>query len=80
MAANRSASDNSNTEFSMVPYTIDLGALGIKPSSSIVEERQPQRDQVPSDLPGPEDFTLNLEKYMRGEKQWVSFDEAAAQR
>ena len=63
--------DGSLADFSMVPYTIDLGALGVKPSSSIVQDRQQQGDQVPSECGGPEDFTLNLLKYMKGEKQWT---------
>ena len=51
-------------------YSIDLGALGDSSSSVVHEERVPQRDQIPSEDDGPEDFTLNLEKWMRGTGKW----------
>ena len=51
-------------------YSIDLGALGDSSSSVVPEERVPQRDQIPSEDDGPEDFTLNLEKWMRGTEKW----------
>ena len=51
-------------------YTIDLGALGEKPSSVVVEDRKVQRDVVDSEDDGPPDFTLNLEKWMRGTEKW----------
>ena len=51
-------------------YSIDLGALGDSSGSVVVEERVPQRDQIPSEDDGPEDFTLNLEKWMRGTGKW----------
>lgn len=51
-------------------YTIDLEALGEKPSSVVVEDRELQRDVVDSEDDGPADFTLNLEKWMRGTEKW----------
>ena len=51
-------------------YSIDLGALGDSSGSVMLEERAPQRDQIPSEDDGPEDFTLNLEKWMRGTGKW----------
>ena len=51
-------------------YSIDLGALGDSSSSVVLEERVPQRDRIPSEDDGPEDFTLNLEKWMRGTGKW----------
>ena len=51
-------------------YSIDLGALGDSSDSVVLEERAPQRDQIPSEDDGPEDFTLNLEKWMRGTGKW----------
>ena len=51
-------------------YSIDLGALGDSSSSVVLEERAPQREQIPSEDDGPEDFTLNLEKWMRGTGKW----------
>ena len=51
-------------------YSIDLGALGDSSDSVVLEERVPHRDQIPSEDDGPEDFTLNLEKWMRGAGKW----------
>ncbi len=51
-------------------YSIDLGALGDSSSSVVLEERVPQIDQIPSEDDGPEDFTLNLEKWIRGTGKW----------
>ena len=51
-------------------YTIDLGGLGDKPSSIIVRDLEKERDEVGSEDEGPEDFTVNLEKWMRGDQQW----------
>ena len=52
-------------------FTIDLGALGEKPSSVIVEDRDQGRDEMPSEDDGPEDFTLNMAKWMHGDDKWV---------
>lgn len=52
-------------------FTIDLGALGEKPSSLIEEDREQARDEMPSEDEGPEDFTLNMAKWMRGNDKWV---------
>ena len=51
-------------------YSIDLGALGDSSSSVVLEERVSQREQIPSEYDGPEDFTLNLEKWIRGTGKW----------
>ena len=51
-------------------YSIDLGALGDSSGSVMLEEKAPQRDQIPSEDDGPEDFTLNLEKWIRGTGKW----------
>ena len=51
-------------------FTLDLGGLGEKPSSVMVEDAIQQRDEVPSDDDGPEDFTMNLEKWMRNTEKW----------
>lgn len=51
-------------------YTIDLGGLGDKPSSVLVEDRPQNGEEIPSDDEGPQDFTLNMEKWMRGNQAW----------
>ena len=51
-------------------YSLDLGGLGEKPSSVLVEDRQQEREEVPSEDDGPEDFTVNLDKWMRGAEKW----------
>ena len=47
-------------------YTVDLGGLGDKPSSMVVGDLEKERDEVGSEDEGPEDFTVNMEKWMRG--------------
>ena len=51
-------------------YTIDLGGLGDKPSSMVVGDLEKERDKVGSEDEGPEDFTVNMEKWMRGGEDW----------
>ena len=51
-------------------YTIDLGGLGDKPSSMVVGDLEKERDEVDSEDEGPEDFTINMEKWMRGGEKW----------
>lgn len=51
-------------------YTIDLGGLGDKPSSMVVGDLEKERDEVGSEDEGPEDFTMNMEKWMRGGEKW----------
>ena len=51
-------------------YTIDLGGLGDKPSSMVVGDLEKERDEVASEDEGPEDFTVNMEKWMRGGEKW----------
>ena len=47
-------------------YEVDLGGFGDKPSSVFVEDRREEREEVPSEADGPEDFTVNMGKWMRG--------------
>lgn len=65
----RDVSSEEEEDF-MDGYEINLGALGDKPSSVMVEDREPQRDEVDSEDDGPNDFTVNLEKWMRGTEKW----------
>ena len=51
-------------------YTIDLGGLGDKASSMVVGDLEKERDQVGSEDEGPEDFTVNMGKWMRGSEKW----------
>lgn len=51
-------------------YTIDLGGLGDKPSSMVVGDLEKERDEVGSQDEGPEDFTVNMGKWMRGGEVW----------
>lgn len=51
-------------------YTIDLGGLGDKPSSMVVGDMEKERDEVGSEDEGPEDFTVNMGKWMRGGEIW----------
>ena len=51
-------------------YEVDLGGLGDKPSSIVVEDAVQLRDDVPSEDEGPEDFTQNMEMWIRGNKKW----------
>ena len=62
--------EEDNDDDFLEDYTIDLGALGEDPSSLVVEDRELQRDVVDSEDDGPADFTLNLEKWMRGTEKW----------
>ena len=59
-------------------YTIDLRGLGDKPSSMVVEDLGREKDAVDSEDEGPEDFTVNMEKWMRGEKPWKKEQRAEA--
>ena len=55
----------------MGEYTIDLGVLGDKPSSIVVvDNREIERAEMPEKDDGPEDFTLNLAKWMNGNESW----------
>jgi chromosome segregation ATPase len=64
------AEDEDDDDDFLDDYTIDLEALGEKPSSVVVEDRELQRDVLDSEDDGPADFTLNLEKWMRGTEEW----------
>jgi len=50
-------------------YEVDLGGFGDKPSSVLVEDVVHPREGAPSEDEGPEDFTQNLEAWMRGTKK-----------
>ncbi len=53
----------------MDSYEVDLGGLGDKPSSVLVGDAIHPREEVASEDEGPEDFTQNLEAWMRGSKK-----------
>ena len=63
----------------LADYTIDLGGFGDKPSSIVVNDREVEGDEVPSEDEGPEDFTMNMEKWMRGGESWKKPREPEAQ-
>ena len=67
----RGEAESDEEEGLLGDYTIDLGGLGDKPSSIIVRDLEKERDEVGSEDEGPEDFTVNLEKWMRGGQQWT---------
>ncbi len=50
-------------------YEVDMGGLGDKPSSVLVGDAIHPREEVASEDEGPEDFTQNLEAWMRGSKK-----------
>lgn len=62
--------DESEGNDFMAGYELDLGGLGEKPSSVLVEDIVGPREEVPSEDDGPEDFTQNMEGWMRGTKKW----------
>ncbi|KAF6218831.1 hypothetical protein HO133_005374 [Letharia lupina] len=62
--------DEEEAEDLLGDYTIDLGGLGDKPSSMVVGDVEKERDEVSSEDEGPEDFTVNMEKWMRGGEKW----------
>ena len=62
--------DNGKDDF-LAGYDVDLGPLGDKPSSVVVEDQQEECDEVASEADGPEDFTLNMGAWMKGMKQMV---------
>ena len=66
----REEADGDEGEDLLGDYTIDLGGLGDKPSSMVVEDLEKERDEVDSEDEGPEDFTVNMEKWMRGGERW----------
>lgn len=66
---NREASSEEDGDF-MGGYEINMGAFGDKPSSVVIEDREQQRDEIDSEDDGPDDFTVNLEKWMRGTEKW----------
>jgi chromosome segregation ATPase len=69
-----------NGDFSLGDYTIDLAKLGQSSAGgrdlfaamggSEIETPVRVRPTVDSDDEGPEDFTINLGKYMKGEGSW----------
>lgn len=52
-------------------YEIDLRRLDDKPSSVVVEDGQEELDEVASEADGPNDFTLNMGAWMRGDRKVV---------
>lgn len=67
--ADEDDNENEPDDF-MGGYEVDLGGLGDKPSSVLVEDAIRPREEVASEDEGPEDFTQNLEAWMRGSKKW----------
>ena len=53
----------------MADYSIDLAKLGEKESGLTMPESE-ETEGIDSEDDGPEDFTLNLEKWMRGSEKW----------
>ena len=51
-------------------YSIHLGALGDKSSSVGIEDREVEQIKTLCEDAGPEDFTINLKKWMRGNEKW----------
>lgn len=70
IADGEEAVEDAGAEDLMGDYTIYLDGLGEKPSSIVVGDVEKRRDEVGSDDDGPEDFTVNLEKWMRGAQKW----------
>ncbi|KAL6722244.1 hypothetical protein ACLMJK_001351 [Lecanora helva] len=69
------SSDSDGKQDILSGYEIDLGGFGDKPSSVLVEDAAPYREEVHSDDDGPEDFTQNLEAWMRGTQIWKKMQE-----
>lgn len=54
----------------MADFTIDLAKLGEKESGMTMPEGEREVAGISSEDEGPEDFTLNMEKWMRGNEMW----------
>lgn len=54
----------------MADFTIDLAKLGEKESGMTMPEVEMEAEGIGSEDEGPEDFTLNMEKWMRGNEKW----------
>ena len=80
LSKNRSPQTNSATasqssrttgsKFSVAELIIDLAKLAKKGSGSTMAEAETEIDIMGSENDGPPDFTLNLEKWMRGTEKW----------
>ena len=57
---------NSEADFDIGDYNINLEKLGEKNDCAHIGHRKPQRPNVPSEVGGPEDFTLHLRDYING--------------
>ena len=64
------SSATSGSDFSIAQYTIDLQKLGEKESELTMNELEDKIDSINSEFDGPKDFTLNMEKWMRGSEKW----------
>lgn len=60
----------SESDFSMAQYTIDLEKLGEKASGLTMDALEETIEPVGSEGEGPKDFTINMEKWMRGAEKW----------
>lgn len=54
----------------MADFTIDLAKLDGKESGMTMPEGEREIEKIGSEDEGPEDFTLNMEKWMRGNEKW----------
>lgn len=69
-AASSTSPSVSASDFSMADFTIDLAKLGEKESGMTMPDGETRPEGIGSEDEGPEDFTLNLEKWMRGDQLW----------
>lgn len=54
----------------MASFTIDLAKLGDKESGMTTDGGEIEAEGIASEDEGPDDFTVNLEKWMRGNEKW----------
>ena len=54
----------------MDEFSFDLAKLGEKPSGLTIGDGKRVVEEMASEDDGPEDFTLNMEKWMRGKEIW----------
>ena len=54
----------------MASFTVDLAKLGEKESGMTMDGGDIEAESIGSEDEGPEDFTMNLEKWMRGNEIW----------
>lgn len=58
-------------DFSMADLTIDLATLNVTNNRpNLYQQQEPDMESLGSEDDGPPDFTLNMEKWMRGTEKW----------